>query len=88
MVIYTYLVPKLFFLNLLLHIAELFDGLVGLLTLGFVHPCTNYPIFMRLCSLEYQIRLTKTKDKRTYKDVWPRKQIWPALKPPVNERKP
>lgn len=77
MVIYTYLVPKLLLLNLLVKLAELFDGLVGLLTLGFVHPGTNYPLFMRLCSLEYEIRLTKTKAKRTVDDVWPRKQIWP-----------
>jgi hypothetical protein len=87
MVVYTYLVPKLFFLNLLLRFAELFDGLVGVLTLGFVQTGTNYPIFMKLCVLEYEIRLTKTKDKRTVHDVWPRKQIWPPLAPPVNARK-
>jgi len=86
MVVYTYLVPKLFLLNLLLRFAELFDGLVGLLTLGFVQMGTNYPIFMKLCVLEYQIRLTKTKAKRTTDDVWPRKQIWPPYKPPVNVR--
>lgn len=77
MVVYTYLVPKLFFLNLLVKLAELFDGLVGLLTLGFVHPGTNYVIFMELCKQEFETRLKKTKAKRTTDDVWPRKQIWP-----------
>jgi hypothetical protein len=74
------MVPSLFFLNLLLKLAEAFDGIVGVITLGFCHPGTNYPIFMKLCVLEYKVRLTKTKAKRTVDDVWPRKQIWPKRK--------
>ena len=82
MVIYTYLTKELFLLNLLVKFAELFDCLVGILTLGFVHPGINHLLFIKLCKREFEVRLSKTKAKRTYDDVWPRKQIWPPYCPP------
>jgi len=78
MVIYTYTVPSLFFLNLLLKLAEAFDGLVGVITLGFCHPGTNYPLFMELAKRELDMR---AKNYRRHKNKeWPRLQIWPKRK--------
>jgi hypothetical protein len=78
MVVYVYTVSELFFLNLVLKFAEFFDGLVGLLTLGFVHPGTNYPIFMELAKRELDMRARKVIKPRK---EWPRLQIWPRVKP-------
>ena len=75
MVIYTYKIPKLFFLHFLLAFAELFEGLVAVLTLGCVRLGVSYSILFKVTILEMELR--KGRDAH---DPWPRAQIWPPYR--------
>jgi hypothetical protein len=52
--------------------------LIGVITLGFCHSGTNYPLFMELAKRELDMR---AKNFRRHKNKeWPRLQIWPKKK--------
>lgn len=61
-------------MNLLAHFAQLFDSIVGLLTLGLVHSGLEFKIFMKLTLDEVELRKNR---KETDREEWPRIQIWP-----------
>jgi len=86
-VIYTYKTPKLFFMNLLLAFAELFEGVVAVATLGCVHVGISYGLlFSHVTILEMEERrkafeegriVRKSENHIDKSDPWPRWQIWP-----------
>jgi hypothetical protein len=78
MVIYTYKNPKLFFLHFLLAFAELFEGLIAVLTLGCVRFSISYAVLFKVYGLEMRMRI-ENKERRSG-DPWPRFQISPLYR--------
>lgn len=71
MVIYTYKNGKLFVLNFLLALAETFEGLIALMTLGCVRFGISWRVFFKLSKMEMKM------NSSVKNSSWPRICIWP-----------
>jgi hypothetical protein len=76
MVIYYFRNFKLFLFDWLNAWSLLFDGLIGVMSLGGIKTWVNYQFFYKLVSME--MKLKEKHDKRN--SEWPRKMIWPKEK--------